>query len=179
MEQNLEKLKYPIGKFECPNPITETHLLEWTNALETLPQRLEDLVAPLSETQLDTPYRPGGWTVRQLVHHVADSHHHSYIRFKWAMTEDTPVIKPYVQTEWAQLPDSLSSPISLSLAHLKVVHAKLVNLLRMVQKQDLERKFIHPEGNVEVALTENMGIYAWHGNHHYAHIKNLVERKGW
>ncbi|SNZ00239.1 YfiT family bacillithiol transferase [Flagellimonas pacifica] len=178
-KETLEQLRYPIGKNKTPETITQEHLDKWIGILEHLPQRLEDMVTPLYNEQLDTPYRPGGWTVRQLVHHVSDSHHHSYIRFKWALTEDNPVIKPYFEKEWSKLFDARSAPIQMSLDHLKAVHAKLVYLLKGLSKTDLKRKFTHPEGNREVTLEENIGIYAWHGSHHFAHIENLIKREGW
>ncbi|MEM9000228.1 MAG: YfiT family bacillithiol transferase [Bacteroidota bacterium] len=175
----LEKLRYPIGKFEVPDQITEKHITEWIVILERLPQRLAAMVTPLSEEQLETPYRPGGWTVRQVVHHVADSHHHSYIRFKWALTEDNPTIKPYLEKEWANLFDAKTAPIQLSLDHLGAVHAKLVYLLKGLSNEDLQRKFTHPEGNEMTTLEANIGRYAWHGGHHFAHIENLIKRMGW
>jgi len=178
-KDTLKKLQYPIGKFLAPSTITKEHLEEWINVLELLPNRLEELVGPLSEQQLETPYRPGGWTVRQLVHHISDSHHNSYIRFKWALTEDNPVIKPYDEKAWAELFDSRTAPIQMSLDHLKAVHGKLVYLLKGLSENDLKRKFTHPEGNMESTLEENIGRYAWHSNHHFAHIKNLIDREGW
>lgn len=176
---DLEALKYPIGQFNCPETITETHLKNWINDLETLPERLISLVNNLTNAQLDTPYREGGWTIRQVVHHLSDSHHHSYIRFKWALTEDTPVIKYYYEQLWAELDDAKNAPINMSLLHLQAVHAKLVYMLKGLSTEDLNKSFIHPEHNEEVVLKKNVGIYAWHSNHHYAHIKNLLERKGW
>jgi len=175
----LEKLQYPIGKYEIPNPITEEHVSEWISVLENLPRRLAEMVNELSEEQLETPYRPDGWTVRQVIHHVADSHHHSYIRFKWALTEDNPVIKPYFEKEWANLFDTRTAPIQMSLDHLKAVHFKLVYLLKGLSKEQLQRTFTHPDGNEVTTLEENIGRYAWHGSHHFAHIENLIKRKGW
>lgn len=175
----MEQLRYPIGKFQAPTTISKEHLREWITVLEHLPQRLQDLVAPLSEAQLETPYRPEGWTVRQLVHHISDSHHNSYMRFKWALTEDKPVIKPYDEKAWAELFDTRTAPIQMSLDHLKAVHAKLVYLLKGLSQSELQRKFVHPDGNVETTLEENIGRYAWHSNHHYAHIANLIKREGW
>lgn len=175
----LEHLRYPIGKYEIPHPITTEHIAEWISILEHLPQRLESMVTPLTEQQLETPYRPDGWTVRQVVHHVSDSHHHSYIRFKWALTEDNPVIKPYMEKEWANLFDTRTAPIQMSLDHLKAVHFKLVYLLKGLSGEQLQRKFTHPDGNEETTLAENIGRYAWHGNHHFAHIENLIKTEGW
>ena len=176
---SLEELQYPIGKFEVPNKITDKHLSEWISILENLPERLSERVNPLSKIQLETPYRPGGWTVRQLIHHISDSHHHSYVRFKWALTEDNPTIKPYFEKEWSNLFDAKTAPIQMSLDHLKAVHAKLVYLLNGLSSKDLERKFTHPDGNEETTLVENIGRYAWHGSHHFAHIENLIKREGW
>lgn len=175
----LEKLKYPIGQFQCPEKITEKHIAEWVSTLETFPIRFEALVKHLSKEQLDTPYRPDGWTIRQVVHHVSDSHHHSYTRFKWALTEDKPLIKAYNEADWAELNDSKSAPIQMSVEHLKAIHYKLVNLLKGMSKEDFNRSFIHPETNSEVFLSYNTGNYAWHSNHHYAHVENIMKRKGW
>lgn len=172
----LEELKYPIGHFVRPNTISELKLRDWIAEIEALPVNLRDLVTPLSEAQLDTPYRPGGWTVRQVVHHLADSHHHSYTRFKWALTENRPVIKPYLEKEWANLIDASSAPIDLSLKHLEAVHAKLVYLLNGLSAEEWQKTFIHPENNSETTLKENAGRYAWHGNHHLAHIQSLLDR---
>ncbi len=175
----LEELRYPIGHFAMPDDITDLEVKDWLAQLEALPIVLEDLVKNLSETQLDTPYRPDGWTVRQVVHHIADSHHHSYIRFKWALTENKPIIKAYDEKAWASLEDAVSAPIELSIAHIKSIHAKLVYLLGSLRDDDLEKVYIHPDGNVEVSVKENIGRYAWHGNHHCAHIERLMRREGW
>jgi hypothetical protein len=177
--QDLQHLKYPIGTFQYSNNISEDQIASWISILEQFPKRLETLVSGLSDAQLDTPYRPEGWTVRQVVHHVSDSHHHSYIRFKWALTEDKPVIKYYHEHLWAELPDAKTAPIQMSLDHLKAVHFKLVYLLKSLNEDQLNKSFIHPEHNDEVFLKQNIGIYAWHSNHHYAHIKNLLQRKSW
>lgn len=175
----LESLRYPIGKFNRPESITDEHIRNWIMQLDELPSKFQELSAKLSEEQLETPYRPGGWTVRQLIHHVADSHHNSYIRFKWALTEDSPVIKPYFEKEWANLFDSRTAPVQLSLDHLKVVHAKLVFLLKGLSAESLNRTFIHPDDQQSTTLQENIGRYAWHGNHHFAHLENLLARKAW
>lgn len=177
--EELEQLKYPIGHYEIRNEITDAHIVEWIGSLESFPERLRRLTKDLSEEQLETPYRPGGWTVRQTVHHIADSHHNSYIRFKWALTEDKPIIKAYDEKGWSDLFDAKSAPIILSLNHLSAVHAKLVYLLKGLSRTHVQRVFVHPEGNVESRLDENIGRYTWHGNHHYAHIENLLLRKGW
>ncbi|WP_242206314.1 YfiT family bacillithiol transferase [Aestuariivivens insulae] len=177
--QELEQLRYPIGRFERPDTITKAQIEAWIKVLEQFPLRLEALVKPLSKAQLDTPYRPGGWTVRQVVHHLSDSHHHSYTRFKWALTEDKPVIKAYNEANWAELHDSKTALIPMSLEHLKALHYKLVYLLKGLSEAQWNKSFIHPETNSEVPLKLNVGIYAWHSNHHYAHIENLLKRNGW
>ncbi|MEN8797745.1 MAG: YfiT family bacillithiol transferase [Flavobacteriaceae bacterium] len=178
-KQDLESLRYPIGKFQVPETISELQIKKWIDDLEHFPQRLTDLVVDLDSGQLATPYRPGGWTVRQLIHHISDSHHNSYIRFKWALTEEKPLIKVYDEKKWAELHDSKTAPIEHSLNHLRAIHKKLVFLLRGIDRQELKRTFIHPEGNIETSLEENIGRYVWHGHHHYTHINNLIGRKDW
>lgn len=175
----MEHLKYPIGKPNIPSKISSNHISEWISVLERFPNKLEALVCYLTDKQLDTPYREGGWTIRQVVHHCADSHHNSYTRFKWALTEDKPIIKAYYEDRWAELFDSKSAPINLSLNSLKALHAKWVYFLNGLTKEDLNTSFIHPNGNEEVGLKENIAIYVWHCNHHYAHIENLIKRENW
>lgn len=177
-ETELYQLQYPIGKPQLPELISVEQRTDWIAILEALPDRMAQLVTPLSEAQLEQPYREGGWTIRQVIHHVSDSHHHSYIRFKWALTEEDPVIKPYQEKEWANLFDTRTAPISLSLLHLSAVHAKLVQLLRGLTEEQWQRTFRHPEGNRQVTLSQNLGHYVWHGNHHYAHIKNALDKIG-
>lgn len=176
--ETLEELKYPIGQFDCPEQITEEKIKEWIGILENFPKRLWILVSGLSDEQLDTAYRPDGWTIRQVVHHLSDSHHHSYIRFKWAMTEDNPLIKAYNEQDWSEQFD-YKAPIGHSVMHLRAVHDKLVYYLKGLSAADLDRTFIHPESNETVTLKKNIGNYAWHSNHHYAHIENLILRMGW
>lgn len=175
----IEELQYPIGKFVCPETITGADTEDWTGVLEAFPSRLKELVAGLTDAQLDTPYRPGGWTVRQVIHHLYDSHTNSYVRFKWTLTEDSPVIKAYYEDRWAELFDTVSAPVKLSLQALEALHAKWVYLIKGLSDEDLQRVFIHPAGGKKVTLAENIGIYAWHSNHHYAHIRNLLERNNW
>ena len=177
--QELEKLKYPIGRFECPGEISPDDIRDWIKVLATLPERLSTLVNELSEEQLDTPYRDGGWTVRQVVHHLADSHHNSYTRFKWALTENRPLIKVYEEKKWSELIDAKTAPISLSISYLIALHAKLVYFLTRLTPEELQNSYIHPVGNLNVSVAENIGKYAWHSNHHFAHIENLILRKGW
>lgn len=177
LELNL--LKYPIGHFDCPNKITKQHIESWVSILEHFPDRLECLIKDLTEQQLDTPYRPQGWTIRQVVHHISDSHHHSYTRFKWALTEDTPLIKAYYEDRWATLIDAKLAPIDMSLNYIRAIHFKLVYLVKRLSDDQLEKCFLHPETNNKVSLGLNVGKYAWHSNHHYAHIESLIKRKGW
>ena len=175
----MKKLRYPIGHFVCPEEITQAHITEWITILEDFPARLANLTKNMPDEQLDIPYRPEGWTVRQVIHHIADSHHHSYTRFKWALTENGSLIKAYEEKDWADLFDARTAPIELSLDYIKALHAKLVFLLKGISNSDLKKQYLHPEGNVEVSVEENIGRYAWHGRHHYAHIERLLHRKGW
>jgi len=177
--ENLEALRYPIGHFNCPEKISDSQIQDWMIALETFPKRLETLVGNLTEVQLETPYRTGGWTIRQLIHHIADSHHHSYTRFKWALSEETPVIKAYEEKAWSSLLDARTAPIDLSLNYLKALHAKLVFVLKGLTKEQYSLSYLHPVDNKKISIAENMGKYAWHGNHHLAHIQNLMQREGW
>lgn len=175
----LDALKYPIGLANIPDTITKKNIEDWISVLETFPQNLEFLVKELSDNQLDTPYREDGWTIRQVVHHCYDSHHNSYTRFKWALTENNPLIKVYFEERWAELHDSKSGPILFSIDGLKALHAKWVYFLNGLSESDLEKSFIHPAGNEVVDLKTNIAIYAWHCNHHFAHIEQLMIRKGW
>lgn len=173
-----EHLKYPIGKANIPAEITETDIHKWIKIIDSLPKKIRLLTQNLSDEQLDTPYRPDGWSIRQVVHHVVDSHTNSYIRFKWALTENKPVIKAYDEVKWAELTD-YQAPIELSLTALESLHAKWVYLLRGLSPEDLKRVFVHPESQKEISLEKNIGIYAWHSKHHYSHIANLLMNKGW
>ncbi len=163
--------RYPIGQFECPKIISDTHIKQWIKDIEELPVKLNELVSGFTSLQLETSYREGGWTARQVIHHIHDSHHNGYIRFKWGMTEDKPMIKAYNEQLWAELFDTKSAPIELSLDLIKALHAKWVYFLKGLSADDLKREFIHPEGNVSISLGEDIGIYAWHGNHHLAHLQ--------
>jgi len=176
---NLEKLKYPIGKFEMPENVSQQELEQWIIQIKSLPERLRKEVQTLKEEQLNTPYRPEGWTVRQVIHHLADSHMNSFIRIKLALTENNPVIKPYYEKRWAELPDSLNFPIASSLAIVEGVHERWGYLLEQLTEEDLKKTFIHPGINKEFTIKESIGTYAWHGNHHLAHITHLKETKNW
>ncbi|MFD0824539.1 YfiT family bacillithiol transferase [Neobacillus sp. M.A.Huq-85] len=170
-------MKYPIGKFQFNGEITNNITKDWINEIESLPRLLRDAVKDLDNEQLDTPYRSGGWTVRQVIHHLADSHMNAYCRFKLALTEEKPVIRPYDETKWAELSD-YKLPIDISLSLLEALHHRWKNLLRSLSPADMEKTFIHPESG-EVSVGKNIGIYAWHGRHHLAHITSLCNRKGW
>jgi len=168
---------YPIGHYQYDGQITASIIDKWINDIEELPVLLQNAVKDLNDNQLDTPYRMGGWTIRQVVHHVADSHLNAYGRFKLALTEDQPIIKSYDQEKWAELPDS-TLPVTISLSLLDALHKRWVTLLRSLTPSELEKTFIHPESG-EVSVGKNIGIYAWHGRHHLAHITSLRSRKGW
>ncbi|WHZ03751.1 bacillithiol transferase BstA [Neobacillus sp. YX16] len=170
-------MKYPIGTFQFDDEITSSVSSVWINEIEDLPRLLRDAVKDLDNEQLDTAYRFGGWTVRQVIHHLADSHMNAYVRFKLALTEENPVIKPYDETKWAELSD-YKLPIDTSLLLLETLHKRWTNLLRSLTSADMEKTFIHPDSG-EVSVGKNIGIYAWHGRHHLAHITSLCNRKGW
>ncbi len=176
---DIEKLKYPIGKFDCPSNITVDIQKAWISILEHFPNRLSRLVSNLSETQLNTSYRPEGWTVRQTIHHIYDSHHNAYTRYKWTLTEATPSIKVYDEKEWAETADAKNAPIELSLLAIHSLHAKWVYLIKGLSQEQLWKEFYHPARNCNYKLVETIGSYAWHCNHHYSHIENLMKREGW
>jgi hypothetical protein len=171
-------LRYPVGEFRFPERVSAQELATFIDQIAETPMRMRAAVAGLSESQLDTPYRPGGWTVRQLAHHVPDSHINSYTRFRLALTEDDPVIKPYEEARWAELPDARSMPVEPSLVLLESLHARWVPLLRSISDADWKRSFRHPALG-PVRLEQNAALYAWHGRHHVAHITRLRERMGW
>ncbi len=168
---NLEQLKYPIGKFKKPNIITRDILQDWIANIAMFPKLLSEVVANLSEVQLDTPYRPEGWTIRQVVHHCADSHMNSLIRLKLTLTEEKPTIKPYYEDRWAELVDSKNMSILPSLKMLEGIHERWIRLLMELSEEQLSREFVHPEHGKSFRIDENIGIYSWHCNHHLAHIK--------
>jgi hypothetical protein len=173
----LDNLRYPVGRY-TPIENTENARNECIRAISLLPTRLCAAVAGLGNDQLDTPYREGGWTVRQVVHHLADSHANSVIRFKLALTEDWPTIKPYDENAWAKLADSKSLPIDSSLTFLSAMHERWVALLESMSQTDFERGYVHPERGRQNLVTA-LAIYAWHGRHHTAHITALRARNTW
>ena len=170
-------LQYPIGEHATIEPPTPEQVDAWIDDIAALPAALRRTVAPLTDSQLDTPYRPGGWTVRQVVHHLPDSHMNSLVRFKWALTEERPLIKAYDEQAWAELPDS-RGPVAPSLDLLETLHRRWMALLRGLTWAQLQREFVHPESGA-VVLAESVGDYAWHGRHHLAHIQRLLAREGW
>ncbi len=170
--------RYPIGKFSYAGPLTPQQKQQFLTDVEQTPARLRAAVAGLSKQQLDTPYRDGGWTVRQLAHHVPDSHMNAYIRFKLALTEDDPTIKPYMEDRWAELPESRQAPIEVSLALLDSLHQRWMLILRNMSDSDWKRTFSHPEMG-PMSLEKTLALYAWHGPHHVAHVTKLREKMGW
>ena len=169
--------RYPIGKYE-PKPYSQQQREQWLNDLKFLPTDLEMAVTNLDEFQLDTPYREGGWTVKQLVHHVADSHANAYIRFKLGLTEDNPPVKPYNEKEWALLNDVQTVPINVSLTWLHAMHQRWVATISDLADEQWQRTVLHPQHN-EISLWFLLGMYAWHGKHHTAHITTLREQNNW
>jgi uncharacterized damage-inducible protein DinB len=174
---NLDDLRYPIGRFTPPAGSTAEVRAESMEALRLLPQRLRAAVAGLDAAQLDTPYREGGWTVRQVVHHVADSHANAYIRFKLALTEDWPTIKPYDEAAWANLADS-KLPVEGSLAMIEALHGRWVALLESLNEEEFQRGYTHPQMGRQ-SLDAALELYEWHSRHHTAHITTLRARQGW
>ena len=164
-------LKYPVGKFTPPASYTQEEMAAWINDIKTLPGKVRNAVIGLTEPQLNTPYRPGGWTIKQVVHHLADSHMNSLIRFKWAMTEENPTIKTYKEGEWAMLRD-YQLPVESSLKMLEGIHQHLVALFESMTDEEWSRTFYHPEMKIDVSLKRNLGLYSWHSRHHLAHITN-------
>ncbi|SFU07823.1 DinB superfamily protein [Algoriphagus locisalis] len=173
---DIELLKYPIGKFLTPDTISEQNLKEATAYLRSFPEYLEETVKDLSDIQLNTPYRPGGWTVKQVVHHVADSHMNALTRFKLALTEDNPTIKPYDEAAWAKMSD-YSLPAETSLSLIKGIHYKWAVILENMKPLDFEKKYFHPQSQASVSLSEVTLMYQWHSQHHLAHIQNLMIRE--
>ena len=174
----MEDLRYPIGKY-IVQPFSDKLWQEWVMDIKNLPQHLENAVLNLDEVQLDTPYREGGWTVKQLVHHVADSHMNAYIRFKLGLTEDNPTIKPYDEAAWAEMADTKNLPINISLTILHAVHARWNEVLKSMGRTDLDRTVFHPEHKKQLTLWELLGMYAWHSRHHTAHVTSLRARMKW
>jgi uncharacterized damage-inducible protein DinB len=178
IKENTMDPRYPVGKFAWPETISSDDRRKFITQIEETPAKLRAAIQGLSEAQLDTPYREGGWTVRQVAHHVSESHMNAYIRFMLALTENEPTIKPYEQQLWAELPDAKTASIGLSLDLLESLHQRWVLVLKAMKPKEFARTFRHPELGV-VTLERNLALYAWHGRHHAAHITSLREQKGW
>ena len=171
-------LRYPIGEFKLEGQPSESQHKQFISDIEQAPARLRGALAGLSEAQLETPYRPGGWTVRQVAHHIPESHMNAYVRMKLALTEDNPTIKPYDEARWAETPDVRGTPVAVSLALLEALHQRWVVLLKALGPADLARTFTHPESGLWT-IGRYVGLDAWHGKHHVAHITSLRQRMGW
>lgn len=174
----MQDIRYPIGKYEV-KPYSEATKKEWLNDMKMLPSDLEFAIQHLDKAQLDTPYREGGWTVQQVVHHLADSHMNAFVRFKLALTEEIPAIKAYNENAWSLTADVLETPVNFSTTLLHALHQRWTDLLSSLTEDQWQRKLFHPGRNAEVSLWDMFAVYAWHGKHHIAHIKNLCETKGW
>ena len=174
----MTDLRYPIGKFTYDGHITDDQKRTLCEQIEEAPARLRSAVKGLTDSQLDTPYRPEGWTVRQVIHHLPDSHMNSYIRFKLALTENDPTIKPYAEDRWAQLADTNATPVEVSLTLLDSLHDRWMRLLRSLTPEEWQRTFRHPDLG-SMTLEKALAIYAWHGRHHVAHITELGKRMSW
>ncbi len=179
MDDGHEQLRYPIGRFEAPDKHYPEMQTEWIAAIEALPKWLDLCIENLDAEQLDTPYRPGGWTVAQVIHHIADSHMNGYIRLKMALTEDSPVIKPYDEKLWADLADVFIEPVNISITLLHALHRRWGQMLRNMQPSDWERNYYHPEHERYVPLWEMADQYAWHGRHHMEQVRQLRQRMNW
>lgn len=173
----MEDARYPIGPFAPESTVTRADRDSWIAVLAEAPINLRAALEGLSREQLSAPYREGGWTVRQLAHHLPDSHLNSYIRCKWALTEDAPVIKPYFEERWAELPDTRETPVEVSLDLFTALHERWVVLLRAMSERDFARTFTHPESGAQTLL-ESLAYYAWHARHHTAQITALRQRNG-
>lgn len=167
-----EQLRYPIGKFSPKESYTNEEIRELIQRIESVPSKIEDTFKQFSPAQLETPYRPGGWTGRQVIHHIADSHMNAYIRFKWSLTENTPTIKAYDEKAWAETYEVKQDP-ALSIVLIKALHAKWVTLLLSLTNEDLQKSFMHPETGKLVRLDRLIALYAWHGEHHLGHLKSI------
>jgi hypothetical protein len=179
MNLDIEQLKYPLGKFVTPDTYPPEYFKQCIFEIEKFPNKLRPEVIKLSGEQLDTPYRPGGWTIRQVIHHCADSHFNAFIRFKLSLSEEVPQIKAYDEKHFAEMADSRFMRIEPSLHIIDGLHDRWAALLKAMEEKDFERKYYHPEHRKEFALKEALGMYAWHCRHHLAHIMNLKKEKGW
>jgi len=170
-----EQMRYPTGKFKAPASYTSEDIRSWITTIKTFPGKLRLAILGLNEQQLDTPYRLGGWTLRQVVHHVADSHMNSMMRFKWALTEENPTIKPYEEADWALLPD-YNLPVESSLKILEGIHLHWAALLESFREEEWNRTFLHPASGDTMELRKALALYAWHSNHHLAHVTETTKK---
>ena len=175
MIKDIEKLKYPTGVFRFRGPLGDEERRICLEKIRTLPVQLAGLIGNLSEKQLESTYREGGWTGRQVIHHVADSHMNALIRFKWTLTEETPEIKAYDEKAWAELADTQKTPVNVSVALLESLHARWIVLLEAMSPADFQRTLFHPEHRRAITLDEMLSLYAWHGEHHLGHLKLLMD----
>ncbi len=174
-----DDLRYPIGKYSTPQNITSSDREKFLAIIEQLPSKMIEAIQGLNDAQLDTPYRENGWTVRQVVHHVVDSHVNAYIRFKFALTEDNPTIKPYNENLWAELPEAKTGAVEISLPFIDAIHHRWVIMMKSMSEDQWARTYIHPEKKVTSRLDEVLSLYAWHSEHHTAHITSLRKRMNW
>lgn len=173
---DLEKLKFPIGHFSMPEIFDQKQINTWISEIEALPDQLKNATENLTDEELNQTYRPEGWTLRQVVHHIPDSHINAYIRFKQAITEDVPVIRPYYEERWAETGEAKNGDIKLSIDLLAALHQRWVAFLKTLNQEDYQRKYIHPAQAKELTLANMLGMYAWHGKHHLAHITNTIAK---
>lgn len=179
MENNIERLQYPIGRYQKPDNYTPELVQEWINVLQALPSWMDACIENLDEHQLQVPYREGGWTIQQVVHHVADSHMNAYLRLKLALTEDNPTVKPYDEKAWAELADVRIVPVNVSTTLLHTIHRRMVAIMQHMKPEDWERTYFHPEHKRSFPVWEMVALYAWHSRHHTAHIRQLRMRMNW
>ena len=176
---DLQALRYPIGEFTPKENYSPDDIKWYINIIELFPAKVKQAAAGLNDKQLDTPYREGGWTIRQVVHHTADSHINSYTRFKLTLTEDNPTIRPYEEADWAELPEAKTGALELSLPLLEALHKRWVVILKGMNPGNTERKLYHPGSKQQMTIASLLHLYAWHCDHHLAHIVNLKKTKGW
>ncbi len=179
MENNLEQLQYPVGRYRKAEVVNPGLIQEWIKVLQALPSWMDACIENLDEKQLQVPYREGGWTIQQVIHHVADSHMNAYIRLKLALTEDNPVIKPYDEKAWAELADTHLVPVNISVTLLHTLHRRMVTLLQNMKPADWDRTYSHPDHKRSIPVWELVALYAWHSRHHTEHIRQLRQRMNW